>query len=225
MNKRPVAEHIREHKSVLATAEKRLLTWLAERLPSWVTSDHLTLLGLTSMFMAGASYWAARWDERALILVVVALALNWFGDSLDGTLARVRNCQRPRYGFYVDHVIDIVGASFLWGGLAASGYMTPLVALGFLVAYLLVCAEIFLATYSLGVFRLSFGALGATELRILLSFGTLCLLYKPVVQLGNLGAFLLFDVGAVCGMVGLVFALAFSTARNTHTLYQAEPLR
>jgi phosphatidylglycerophosphate synthase len=176
------------------------------------------------MLMAGLSYWAAQWDERALFLVVVALGLNWFGDSLDGTLARVRNRQRPRYGYYVDHVIDIVGALFLIGGLAASGYMTPLVGLGLLVGYMMVSAEIFLATYSLGVFRISFGPIGGTELRILLSIGTLYLLYKPVVKLGSLGAFHLFDVAGVCGMVGLAIALTVSAIRNTRTLYQAEPL-
>jgi phosphatidylglycerophosphate synthase len=224
MKTKMVSEHTRVLTGVTATIEKRVLIWLAERLPEWVTSDQLTLLGFFAMLMAGLSYWAAQWDERALFLVVVALGLNWFGDSLDGTLARVRNRQRPRYGYYVDHVIDIVGALFLIGGLAASGYMTPLVGLGLLVGYMMVSAEIFLATYSLGVFRLSFGPIGGTELRILLSIGTLYLLYKPVVQLGPLGAFRLFDVAGVCGMVGLAVALTVSAIRNTRTLYQAEPL-
>ncbi len=223
MKTKTISEHTREL-GVTANIEKRVLIWLAERLPQWVTSDQLTLLGLFAMLMAGLSYWAAQWDERALFLVVVALGLNWFGDSLDGTLARVRNRQRPRYGFYVDHVIDIVGALFLVGGLAASGYMTPLVGLGLLVGYMMVSAEIFLATYSLGVFRISFGPIGGTELRILLSIGTLYLLYKPVVKLGSLGAFHLFDVAGVCGIVGLAVALTVSAIRNTRTLYQAEPL-
>ena len=223
MKTKTISEHTREL-GVTANIEKRVLIWLAERLPQWVTSDQLTLLGLFAMLIAGLSYWAAQWDERALFLVVVALGLNWFGDSLDGTLARVRNRQRPRYGFYVDHVIDIVGALFLVGGLAASGYMTPLVGLGLLVGYMMVSAEIFLATYSLGVFRISFGPIGGTELRILLSIGTLYLLYKPVVKLGSLGAFHLFDVAGVCGIVGLAVALTISAIRNTRTLYQAEPL-
>ena len=224
MKTKTVSEHTRVLTGVTATIEKRVLIWLAERLPKWVTSDQLTLLGLLAMLMAGLSYWAAQWDERALFLVVAALGLNWFGDSLDGTLARVRKRQRPRYGYYVDHVIDIVGALFLIGGLAASGYMTPLVGLGLLVGYMMVSAEIFLATYSLGVFRLSFGPIGGTELRILLSIGTLYLLYKPVVQLGTLGAFRLFDIAGVCATVGLAVALTFSAIRNTRTLYQAEPL-
>ncbi len=223
MKTKTTSEHTREL-GITANIEKRVLIWLAERLPQWVTSDQLTLLGLFAMLMAGLSYWAAQWDERALFLVVVALGLNWFGDSLDGTLARVRNRQRPRYGYYVDHVIDIVGALFLIGGLAASGYMTPLVGLGLLVGYMMVSAEIFLATYSLGVFRISFGPIGGTELRILLSIGTLYLLYKPVVKLGSLGAFHLFDVAGVCGIVGLAIALTVSAIRNTRTLYQAEPL-
>jgi len=223
MKTKTTSEHTREL-GITANIEKRVLIWLVKRLPQWVTSDQLTLLGLFAMLMAGLSYWAAQWDERTLFLVVVALGLNWFGDSLDGTLARVRNRQRPRYGYYVDHVIDIVGALFLIGGLAASGYMTPLVGLGLLVGYMMVSAEIFLATYSLGVFRISFGPIGGTELRILLSIGTLYLLYKPVVKLGSLGAFHLFDVAGVCGIVGLAVALTVSAIRNTRTLYQAEPL-
>ncbi len=172
----------------------------------------------------GSPYWAARWTDRALFLVVVGLALNWFGDSLDGTLARVRNQERPRYGFYVDHVMDIVGALFLLGGLAASGYVTPWIGVALLVGYLMVSAESYLATYSLGIFRLSFLGMGPTELRILLAVGTLYLFYKPVVQLGDFGAFRLFDIGGLCGVAGLALALTVSAVRNTRALYLAEPL-
>jgi len=115
MKTKTISEHTREL-GVTANVEKRVLIWLAERLPQWVTSDQLTLLGLFAMLMAGLSYWAAQWDERALFLVVVALGLNWFGDSLDGTLARVRNRQRPRYG--VLGVLAMPGVfslvAFLW---------------------------------------------------------------------------------------------------------------
>ncbi|MGH9339097.1 MAG: CDP-alcohol phosphatidyltransferase family protein [Acidobacteriota bacterium] len=218
------AHHVRDHRSVLMAMEKRLLIWIARRLPGRVTSDHLTLLGLLAMLLAGVAYWAARWDERALLLVAVALAFNWLGDSLDGTLARVRNCPRPRYGFYVDHIIDMMGACFLLGGLAASGYMTPLIACGLLCAFLLVSAESFLATHVLGVFRLAFLQVGPTELRILLAVGTLWVIHEPTVQLGNWGPFLLFDVGGACGIAGLAVALTVSAIRNTRMLYRAEPL-
>ena len=94
----------RKQLSMLAAVEKKTLIWLAHRMPPWVNSDHLTVLGFVAMFAAGLLYWASRWDRRALLGVIVALAVNWFGDSLDGTLARVRNQLRPRYGFYVDHI-------------------------------------------------------------------------------------------------------------------------
>jgi archaetidylinositol phosphate synthase len=216
--------HVRKHESFLADAEKRTLVWMARRLPRWVNSDHLTLLGLISMFLAGISYWAARWNKLTLALVVVFLATNWFGDSLDGTLARVRDQQRPRYGFYVDHVIDIFGILFLLGGLALSGYMTPVIALGMLVAYLMVTTEVFLATHSHGVFRLAFMKFGPTELRILLAIGTLYLLHRPWVNLGHWGPYRLFDVGGIIGSIGLMFALVVSSIRNTIVLYRAEPL-
>jgi phosphatidylglycerophosphate synthase len=224
MNAKPVSEHVREHRSLLAGAEKRTLIWIAKRMPRWVTSDQLTLLGLLSMFVAGCCYWASRWHKGTLPLVVVALALNWFGDSLDGTLARVRNHQRPRYGFYVDHVIDILGMLFLIGGLALSGFMSPLISLGLLVAYLMVTAEVFLATCVQGIFRLASLGFGPTELRIVLSVGTLYLLRSPVVRVAGMGPFKLFDVGGIVAMAGLGLAFLLSAARNTRDLYRAEPL-
>ncbi|MGH9782908.1 MAG: CDP-alcohol phosphatidyltransferase family protein, partial [Terriglobia bacterium] len=102
--------------SLLAGLEKKCLVWLARRMPAWVHPDHLTLLGFAAMFLGGASYALAAWWSPFLLLVNVWLAVNWFGDSLDGTLARVRNRQRPRYGFYVDHMVDSFGALFLIGG-------------------------------------------------------------------------------------------------------------
>ncbi len=221
---KPISEHIREHRSIFASAEKRCLIWMARRLPSWVSSDQLTLLGLFSMCGAGCLYWASRWDERFLPGVVIALVLNWFGDSLDGTLARVRNHQRPRYGFYVDHVLDIVGILFLLGGMALSGYMSPLVAMGLLIAYLMVATEVFLATCVHGIFRMSNLGVGPTELRIILAIGTLFLLRSPRAQVFGMGPFLLFDVGGLVGTIGLGIAFVISATRNTKDLYRAEPV-
>ncbi len=214
--------HVRQHGSILASAEKRALVWVAKRLPRWVNSDHLTVLGFTAMVLAGVAYWLASRHRLALVLVVVAILVNWFGDSMDGTLARVRNRQRPAYGFYVDHVLDIVGTLFLLGGMALSDYMCPLLALGLLIAYLMVNAEEFLATHARRVFRLSFLRIGPTELRAILAIGTLYLLYKPWVQLGSIGVFRLFDVGGAIAVAGLLVKLVVSMAQNTRALYQAE---
>jgi phosphatidylglycerophosphate synthase len=214
--------HVREHTSLLAGAERRLLVRVAGRMPRWIHSDHLTLLGFGAMLLGGLSFWAASRNRFALIAVVAALILNWFGDSLDGTLARVRNRQRPRYGYYVDHVIDLIGTFFLLGGLALSTYMTPFVALGTLIAYLMVEAEVYLATHVRGVFRLAFMKIGPTELRIILAAGTLYLLHKPWVELPVVGRRLLFDVGGVVAIAGMAAALAVSSLRNTRALYRAE---
>jgi phosphatidylglycerophosphate synthase len=216
--------HVRENDGVLASVERRTLIWLARRLPARVNSDHLTMLALLAMLGAGLAFWSARVWPPGLALVVVALALNWFGDSLDGTVARVRRHERPRNGFYVDHVLDNVGNSLLMSGQAHTGFITPVVALVFLAAYLLVSAEVFLATSVSGTFRMSFLRVGPTELRILLSVGTLALYVRPTVTLGGFGPFLLFDIGASIAAGGLVVALLTSAARTTRALYLAEPL-
>src|SRR5262245_2251940 len=98
-----------------------------------MNSDHLTALGLVALLGAGLSYWYSRWNNVGLLMVIACLAVNWAGDSLDGTLARVRNKQRPRYGFYVDHIVDSLGALFLLGGLSLSTFMSPGIAWGLLI--------------------------------------------------------------------------------------------
>src|ERR1041384_8336433 len=150
----------RVQQSMLARAEKRALVWLAERTPVHVNSDHLTILGLAAQIMAGVSYALSGHDKNWLLAVIVFLALNWLGDSLDGTLARVRQQQRPRYGFYVDHMVDTFGASFLMLGLALSGYLHWQVALAMLIAFLVVSIETYLATYCVDRFEMSHGLFG-----------------------------------------------------------------
>ena len=208
---------------LVAGAEKRALVAMARRLPAWINADHLTALGLFAMLMAGLSFALARWYPVCLVLVVFWLAVNWFGDSLDGTVARVRNHQRPRYGFYVDHVVDAVGTLWLVGGMAASGFMSPLVGLGLLLVYFMLSIEAYLATYTRGVFRLSFWGFGPTELRIVLSIGCLRLLVSPTATLFG-HRFLLFDVGAVVAIVCMAATFVVAVVRNTRALYLEEPL-
>src|SRR6516225_1462069 len=213
----------RVHTAMTAGLEKRLLVWMAGRTPAFITPDHLTVVGLGSLLCAGAAYALASADPRSLWLVNIFLVLNWLGDSLDGTLARVRNQQRPRYGFYVDHVVDAFGTFFLLGGLAVSGYMSERVAVGLLIVYFMLSIEVYLATYTLGTFHLSFWKFSPTELRILLMIGNLALFYRPVVNLFG-GSYLLFDVGGVVGIIGMVLMLVMAVARHTAALYRAEPI-
>lgn len=209
----------RLQQSLVARLEKRSLTWLAERTPTWINSDHLTALGLLAQIMAGASYVLARGNRYWLLAGIGFLALNWLGDSLDGTLARVRQQQRPRYGFYVDHIVDSFGALALMGGLALSGYMHPLIAIGLLIGFLLLSIQSYLAAYALGEFRLSFWSFGPTELRILLALGNLALLRWPIVLHRH---YRLFDIGGAIGLVGMALMLLFFTAQNTRRLYREE---
>lgn len=220
-----LGHHVREHRSMLAEVEKRTLVWLAVRLPRWVNSDHLTGLGAIAMLGTGAAFAAAPLSPWALLLVPPMLAVNWFGDSLDGTVARVRNTQRPRYGYYVDHVVDVANVSVLFAGLVLSGLLSPWIAAVLLVGYLLLSAESFLATHALGVFRISFAGFGPSELRILLSIGALAVLVKPVVNPFGLGELPLFDVGGTVGALGMLGAFVLNAARNTVALYRAEPLK
>lgn len=213
----------RIQQSFLAAAEKRALLWLAQRTPGWINSDHLTGLGLAAMAVAGACYWWSSKSSAMLAAVMVCLAINWLGDSLDGTLARFRNCPRPRYGFYVDHVVDAFSAFFLLGGLALSGYMSPWVALGLLITYLMLSIEVYLASYTLGDFKISYFKIGPTELRLLLCAGNLALFWKPVVHLAGRSC-RLFDVGGIIGISGMLLVLVISVARNTRRLYRREPL-
>ena len=217
------AGHVRVNRGLLAQAERRLLIWMAHRLPAWIHSDHLTGLAMAGTAFASLSFALARWFPVALAGVVAGLAINWFGDSLDGTVARVRRQERPRYGYYVDHVLDVVGAAMLMGGLALSSYMTPLVAVAVLAAYLLVSAEVFLSTAVGGDFRMSFVRIGPTELRILIAAGTLSLWRWPVVQLPAVGPVLLFDLAGAAALAGLLLALAVSAVTMGRHLYAAEP--
>lgn len=217
------SHHIRLNHGLLAPLERRVLEWIARRLPDRITPDHLSALGLGSMVVAGAAFAAFRWNtDAAAAAVVAALAANWLGDSLDGTVARVRCSERPRYGYYVDHVIDLAGTAFLFAGMSLSGLMNPLLALALLAAYLLVCAETYLATHAIGVFRMSYFSFGPTELRILLAIGALKAAHGASVTIAGIGI-RLFDAGAVVAITGLAIAFIVSAARNTRELYRAEP--
>src|SRR3984893_305146 len=211
----------REQTSVLAPLERAALRGLARRMPACVNSDHLSLLGLVSMFLAGVGYALSRQNPLMLHVVNLFIVLNWFGDSLDGTLARYRDRQRPRYGFYVDHIIDTFGALFLLFGIALSGYMSERVAAAVLISYFMLAINSYLAAYALGVFKLSQWKMGPTELRLLLMIGNVFLIYHPRVHHQS---YLLFDVGGIVAVIGMLFILIVLSIQHTHTLYKLERL-
>jgi len=214
-------EATRELTGWTAAVEKRALAWLAAHLPAFVTPDQLTVLGLVAMLLGGAAYAGSGGHPSLLWAANLALLLNWFGDSLDGTLARHRGRLRPRYGFYVDHVSDVFGALFLLAGLALSGHMAPAVAAALLVAYLLFSVNLYLATHTLGRFKMSYGPVGGTELRLILAAANVALMAWPRVWLFGRSV-RLFDVVGVVAAAALAVTLLKSVADTTRELYRLE---
>ena len=213
----------REQTSILAPLERAALHFFARRMPAWVNSDHLSILGFIGMIGAGACYAASKHNPLMLHLVNVCIFLNWFGDSLDGTLARYRDRQRPRYGFYVDHIIDTFGALFLLFGLALSGFMSERVAGALLIVYFMLAINSYLAAYSIGVFKISQWKMGPTEMRLLLMIGNISLIYHPYTHVFH-RRYLLFDFGGVIAVIGMAFILVVLSIQHTHTLYKLERL-
>ncbi len=214
----------RVNQSLSATLEQHALTWLVARLPRFVTPDHLTVFGLVAQFGVGLSYALARFHRQALLPAMLCLMLNWFGDSLDGTLARFRHQSRPRYGFYVDHMVDLLGAIAMMCGLGCSGLVHWPVAIAMLVAFMLLAAESYLATYTLGRFHLSHGPFGPTEIRLLLIAGNLALLRSPFCTVFH-HRLLLFDLGGTIASVCMFATALLVTAQHTAQLYRQEPTR
>jgi archaetidylinositol phosphate synthase len=213
----------RIQRSLVASVESRILIWLADHTPTCINSDHLTLLGFVSQCLVGLCYVLARQNPDLLFVGMVFLALNWLGDSLDGTLARVRNKQRPRYGFYVDHIADTIAAFFLMGGLALSGYVHPFIGLGMLIAFLMLSIEAYLATYALGEFRLSYWKFSPTEIRLLLVAGNIALLKHSIIRIFGTQV-RLFDLGGAVAIVGMGSMLIASAVKHTRQLYREETL-
>jgi archaetidylinositol phosphate synthase len=219
---RTFIEAARIHRSLLYSVELRCLLWLAQRLPVWVSPEHLTLVGLVAAIGMGVSYSLVRIDRRGLFAVPFLLAVGWFGDSLDGTLARVRCCVQPRYGFYIDHIVDSIGAVFLLSGLGLSGLMSPWIAAGLLIAFLLLSVEVYLATYTVGIFELSHWRMGPTEIRIVLAVVNVVAYWFPAITIKK-HSYLLFDLlgelGIACGVGMFVTALL----RNVRVLRRIDP--
>ena len=217
-------EAARVQESFLAPIERRCLRWLCSRMPASIGPDTLTLLGFAAMLMGGVSYALAKSAPLWLWAVNLCLAVNWFGDSLDGTLARYRDCQRPRYGFYVDNMIDAIGSLILIGGLAMSGLVSERVAMGVLAGFLLLMINSYLAAHTIRRFNISVLKFSPTEMRILLAAGNAFAWRKQYVMF--LGAkHLFFDVACTIAIIGMAVFLIVSVAINTVTLYRIERLK
>lgn len=162
-----IANHRRVNNILLGPLERPALKWLAAHMPAWVTPDVCTVIGVLGAFIIAVSYILSSYDPNFLWLASFGFLVNWFGDSLDGTLARYRRIERPVFGFFVDHTMDAVSSMLIFLGLGLTPYVSFSLASLALIAYLLLSVLVFLRTSVVGEFKISYGMLGPTEIRVI----------------------------------------------------------
>jgi archaetidylinositol phosphate synthase len=210
----PAATAPREKRFLLARAESRVLTWLAERMPARVMPDHLTALGVAAAARIAGAYVLSNNDRVWLWAASALLVVHWLGDSLDGTLARVRKAERPTYGYYLDHLVDAAATALIGLGLGLSPYLLLVTGLVVVVAYLVLSINTYLETQAFGVFTLGYGRLGPTEARVALIAVNTAL---------ALGAHLPLDAFVLAGTGVALAGLLWRATRNLRTLAVREP--
>jgi archaetidylinositol phosphate synthase len=214
----------RNKQFLLAGAEGRVLEWIARRLPARIVPDHMTALGVLAAFGIAAAYLLSNGDKAWLWAASALLVVHWLGDSLDGTLARVRGIERPKYGYYLDHLVDALATAVIGVGLGLSPWMLLAVGLVIVIAYLVLSINTYLETYAFGVFTLGYGRVGPTEARLaLIALNTLIALGVGLgFQVGGLGLTVLDLIGL--GIAGLmVAALVGRAGHNLRRLAELEP--
>jgi archaetidylinositol phosphate synthase len=199
------AKHTRVNRILLGFLERPALRWLCERMPSWMTPDILTGIGLFGSLMVGAGYMLVKFNPIFIWLASLGMIINWFGDSLDGSLARYRHIERPKFGFFIDHTVDVIAEVAIFGGVALSGYVDPALALLALVGYLMMSVFVYVYTFVTGEFRISYGGVGPTEMRLILIISNALIFFigKPIVNLGFM-SFGLYD-----GVLMVIIAMLF----------------
>ena len=221
-----VGEHKRTYEFILAPFEKRVLPKLAAALPDWVVPDHLTLLGLLASTALAVAYMLSNRNPHWLWLANAALVVNWYGDSLDGTLARSRKIERPRYGFYLDHLTDAYSTLAVGVGLGLSPFMLLSVGLAIAIVYLLMSINVYLETHVFGEFGLGYGRFGPTEARVILMLlNTMAVFgFALPFHLLTVGA-TLFDVVGLAAATAMLGLLLARIIRNLRSLARLEPPR
>lgn len=215
----------RKRAAITARAEKRALEAMARRLPGPIHSDHLTVIGVVGAMAVGAAYALSDRSPHWLWLASAALVVNWWGDSLDGTLARVRDAQRPRYGYYIDHAVDAFTTTIVGVGIGLSPFVALPIGLAVVIIYLMMSINVYLESAVYGVFKMDYGVVGPTEARIALILGNTLLVWlvtargidpariEPVASLG---------IGVLLVLMALLLIWRFAT--NLRRLGREDPL-
>jgi archaetidylinositol phosphate synthase len=220
----PILEQkqIRINETMITRVEKKVLLWLAARVPSWIFPDVLTSIGFLGSLVIFAGYALSSYHKNYLWLASLGFVIQWYGDSMDGTLARFRHIERPRYGFYVDHMIDVVSEVLIFVGLGISPFLRMDIAVLGLISYLLASVYVYITTYVSGVFRISYSGFSPTEFR-LIAVATNTLIFfagNPAIPLpdggllSKLNPLTLFDV-VIIGVVLIILSLVAYNATAT----------
>lgn len=218
------AEHTRTARFITTRFEQWFLPRVAQRLPGWILPDHLTVLGLVAATGIAVAYLATNRDPRWLWAASLGLAIHWIADSLDGTLARVRRIQRPRYGFYLDHICDAYSTFALGLGLGLSPYMLLGVSMAIVVAYLVLSINVYLETYIFGEFRYGYGIVGPTEARALVIILNIVALTARGLPFNFFGiGMTVFDLAGIAAALGMTALLSVRVGRNLRNLGRLEP--
>ena len=226
-NKTTTESAARIQTSLLNAAEKRVLVWLAERQPRWVTSDLLTYIGVVGALVCGIGFALTGLNINYLWLSSAGLVINWYGDSLDGTLARVRNTQRPKYGFFIDHSMDALTIALMCVGAGLSPLLRLDVALGVLAAYLAISTYTYVCQIVGNPMRLTYGKLGPTEFRLLIIIANTLFIYTPWSRLSyTIGSteLSLFDLVGLCITALIVVLWGAQWMRDRRHLSTLDPL-
>ena len=222
-NNKPVKKSERIQTSILNAAEKKALVWMGQRMPKWVSSDMMTVLGMLGAVVIAVGYFLSGQNINYLWLASFGFVLNWLGDSLDGTIARVRNQQRPKYGFFIDHTVDVVNEALMFVGMGLSPLMSFDIALMVLAAYLMLSVYVYISAHLKGEFRLTYAKMGPTELRILaVIMNTLFIFIKPLRDFSVSMRFLQHDMSlSVLDIAGIIVLIALLAAYFVSILHDA----
>ncbi len=207
-----------------AEPERRLLRAIAERIPAPIHSNHLTGLGVVGSIGVGVSYALSSYSPMWLLAASVFLVVNWFGDSLDGTLARVRKVERPKYGYYLDHVVDAFNTVVVGGGIGLSPYVSLELALVLVIIYLMLSINVYIETEVYGSFKMGYGVFGPTEVRILMVLGNAALLAGVVLSdltASGVQRYANWIVAGIASVMVLILVIRFG--KNLSALAKREP--
>jgi len=219
--------------SIFNALEKKALVWLAGKMPSWVNSDMLTFTGVFGAVVIMAGYALSLINLNFLWLASFGFVINWFGDSLDGTLARVRNQQRPLYGFFIDHNIDCINEALMFVGIGISPMVNMNIALMVLAAYLTLSVSVYINSHLKNEFKLTYAKLGPTELRIIVIILNTLFLYVPFLRefrldfnlIGRFFSYGVIDIVAMIILVGLIIVYLSGLVKDAKYYAELDPLK